>query len=124
MPWAVILSPRRRSMLLRRPKTPTPERRHTATKSLSSCQILFAYVLTMVLTLSSPTSIVADDWWRSVEEIDPGTSLVIHRGRYWNPTYLYSFMIPESLICLSDPAPAPHHGCGIHLSEHPRAYIW
>jgi len=77
----------------------------------------------VLLTLGHPAGLVADDWWMRVEEIDSQTGLVVHRGRYRNPNYLYSFTIPEGLVCLSDPAPAPHHGCGIHLSEHPRAHL-
>jgi len=86
--------------------------------------ILLDFALIVLLTLGHPTGLVADDWWIRVEEIDSQTGLVVHRGRYRNPNYLYSFTIPEGLVCLSDPAPAPHHGCGIDLSEHPRAYIW
>src|SRR5262245_58349913 len=87
-------------------------------------RILLGFALMMLLILGHPAALVADDWWMRVEEIDSQTGLVVHRGQYRNPNYLYSFTIPKSMICLSDPAPAPHHGCGIGLSEHPRAYIW
>ena len=85
---------------------------------------LLGFALMVVLTLGYPTGLMADDWGMRGEEIDSQTGLVVHRGQYRNPNYLYSFTIPEGMICLSAPAPAPHHGCGIHLSEHPRAYIW
>ena len=87
-------------------------------------QHILSFALIVLLILGYPAGLAADDWWMKVEELDPQTGLVVHRGQYWNPNYLYSFLIPEGMICLSDPAPAPHHGCGIDLSEHPRAYIW
>lgn len=125
-----------RVALYKAPKAPWPRRcagveklpwrggSQRGIRYLDWLRLLLDFALMMVLILGYPKDLVADDWGMRVEEIDSQTGLVIHRGPYRNPNYLYSFMIPEGLICLSDPAPAPHHGCGIHLSEHPRAYIW
>jgi len=93
-------------------------------RRLDWLSILPGIALMVLLTLGDPAGLAADNWWMRVEEIDSQTGLVVHRGQYRNPNYLYSFMIPEGMICLSAPAPSPHHGCGIDLSEHPRAYIW
>lgn len=91
---------------------------------LGCFKILLGFASISLLTLGHSMDLVNNDEEMMNEEIDGRTGLVINKGLYRNPNYLYSFTIPAGMVCLSDPPPAPHHGCGIDLSEDPRAYVW
>lgn len=43
--------------------------------------------------------------------------------RHTNSEYLFSVEPPAGLLCATDPAPSPNHGCGIELDEAGQAVI-
>ena len=46
------------------------------------------------------------------------------RGKYVNPNYGYSAVIPRGIPPFTSRPPLPNHGFGAHLSQKPESYLW
>lgn len=47
-----------------------------------------------------------------------------HRGRYYNPNYCFSVVIPDGIVGKSDPPPNPRHGFGAQLDTAGNSYLY